>query len=236
MIESILTSQSTTDTKRVLTYVKNERMGGYVPKYETIKANKTNISQNIEASLGASKTNDSLAYTSKHQKDNEQQFGFSDLIDMMNPLHHFPIVGHVYRELTGDDIKPISKIIGSAAFSGPIGVAAALIDTVVTKETGKDMVSNAINTAFNNNNEIYGETQIAQKDKPEETIENAIKTIEDYEMNAALLAYSDLGQTDEAALKYEAYKNIENAMKTPAKREPITQISFSNKKSGLYSL
>ncbi|MGB6086494.1 MAG: hypothetical protein WBF74_07845, partial [Parvibaculum sp.] len=32
------------------------------------------------------------------------EFGFSDFLDVINPLQHIPIVSSIYRELTGDEL------------------------------------------------------------------------------------------------------------------------------------
>lgn len=235
MIESLFTSQTTGNTQRVLTYVKNERMGGYIPKYEYVEVEKAEIETNTENAIAGALGNDTLSYQSQNSIDTDEQFGFGDLIDMVNPLHHVPVVGHVYRELTGDEIKPMSRILGGAVFSGPVGVATALIDTVVTHETGQDMAGNAMNLAFGENNQTLT-TQHKQNNNPENALENAIQTVDDYEMTAALLAYSDLGTKSDEMLKYEATKRVEDVMESsPSPREPITTISFSDK-SGLYAL
>ena len=199
-------NQNAAQTQRVLTYVKNERMGGYVPKYETVKAADINVAQNIEDSLSGSLNGsqglDTLSYQSeRHIIESSKQFGFADLVDMVNPLHHVPVVGHVYREVTGDEIKPISKMIGAAAFGGPLGVATALADTVVEHETGKDIAGNAFDIAF-------GETD-NETSTPEAAIENAINKANEPDI-AALLAFSDLGAKDEASLKFAAYKRVED--------------------------
>ena len=234
MIESLFTSQTSTDTQRVLTYVKNERMGGYVPKYEYIKATPKSTNEiDSENLLAGAQGQDTLSFQSTSiSEEPEDQFGFADLVDMVNPLHHVPVVGHVYRELTGDEIKPISRIMGGAAFSGPLGVATALIDTVITEETGRTMTENAIGFAFNQEEEHI---QIAEAKTPETAIENAINQVNDYEMATTLLTYSDLGKQDDKILKYEAYKRAEETMAQPLEREPITQVSFSQK-GGLYAL
>ena len=65
-------------------------------------------------------------------------FTFSDLIDVINPLHHFPIIGPAYRKITGDNISSLPKITGSTLFLGPIGGGLALADTVLEVATGKD--------------------------------------------------------------------------------------------------
>lgn len=49
------------------------------------------------------------------------EFGFDDLIDIINPLHHIPILGSVYRQLTGDEIKPVSNIVGGVLFGAATG-------------------------------------------------------------------------------------------------------------------
>lgn len=66
----------------------------------------------------------------------EESFGFGDLLDMINPLHHIPLVNIVYRNLSGDTIKPIGKIIGGAAFGGPLGLASSLAGIVIDTEFG----------------------------------------------------------------------------------------------------
>ncbi len=58
-------------------------------------------------------------------------FTFRDLIDLVNPLHHIPVVGQVYRRLTGDVIDPAMRIAGGALFGGPLGAAFAAAGTVL---------------------------------------------------------------------------------------------------------
>ena len=40
----------------------------------------------------------------------EDGLSFLDLIDVVNPLHHIPVVGPMYREITGDVINPLPRI------------------------------------------------------------------------------------------------------------------------------
>ena len=244
MIENYANLQTaqTAQTQRVLTYVKNERTGGSVPKYQTVKASDANIAQNIETSLYDVKDEAALAYQpTRAIAQGKDQFGFADLLDMVNPLHHIPVVGHFYREFTGDQIKPISRVIGGAAFGGPLGTAGALVDTVITSETGKDATGNAMAFAFQSNktNAAQNIEAHVSKERPKESssksIEDAINLANDSNMARTLLSFSNLATKDEAALKYEAYERADNKMNQPLEREPITQISFSQK-GGLYSL
>lgn len=68
-------------------------------------------------------------------------FSFLDFIDMINPLQHIPVINHAYRKLTGDEIKPISAVIGGAVYGGPLGAANGVVNMIVAEETGRDIMS-----------------------------------------------------------------------------------------------
>lgn len=74
----------------------------------------------------------------------DEGLGFFDLIDVINPLHHIPVVGTIYRSLTGDQISDAARMAGSAVYGGPMGLVAALTDSVVKAETGRDMGETAV--------------------------------------------------------------------------------------------
>lgn len=69
----------------------------------------------------------------------EDGFGFDDFLDMINPLQHIPIISTLYREITGDEITPGSRIVGGGIFGGGIGLASSVVNTVIEAETGKDI-------------------------------------------------------------------------------------------------
>ena len=66
-------------------------------------------------------------------------FTFLDFLDVINPLQHIPLVGTMYRSMTGDDIDPGSRIAGSSLFGGPIGTVVALANVTIEQETGRDI-------------------------------------------------------------------------------------------------
>ncbi len=68
----------------------------------------------------------------------EDGFSFLDLIDVVNPLHHIPVVGPLYRDITGDVIDLLPQITGSTLFFGPIGAGLAAVDVVLKEATGSD--------------------------------------------------------------------------------------------------
>ena len=71
-------------------------------------------------------------------------FGFADLIDVINPLQHIPIVNNIYRSLTGDTIGGFANVVGSTLFGGPIGGGVALANEIVKTDTGKSITEHAM--------------------------------------------------------------------------------------------
>ncbi|CAO3414504.1 hypothetical protein [Azospirillum argentinense] len=69
----------------------------------------------------------------------EAEMSFGDFLDIINPLQHIPIVNTIYREITGDTIKPSSKVIGGILFGGPLGGMASIANAVVEQAQGKDI-------------------------------------------------------------------------------------------------
>lgn len=80
---------------------------------------------------------------SYEQTQNDDEYSFGDVIDIINPLQHLPVIGTIYRKLTGDTIKPMSDIIGGAIFGGPVGAIASTANVVVKSTTGRDIAENA---------------------------------------------------------------------------------------------
>lgn len=58
-------------------------------------------------------------------------FTFGDLIDIVNPLQHIPIINKIYQKLTGDTIAPLMQIAGGALYGGPIGAVASLVTAAI---------------------------------------------------------------------------------------------------------
>ncbi|QBQ56175.1 hypothetical protein [Nitrosococcus wardiae] len=74
----------------------------------------------------------------------EDGLTFGDLLDVVNPLHHLPVVGSLYRELSGDTIDPASRVAGSALLGGPIGAAVAAANVVLEHFSGDDIEGHVV--------------------------------------------------------------------------------------------
>lgn len=234
---------------KVLKMVKNERMGGYVPAWVPADSAKDTVAQNL-AQAGKQQNTASFETALISQDtppdpagSNSNEFGFADLLDMINPLQHIPVVGSIYREITGDEIKPIGKLVGGAVFGGPIGAGAALVNVVVKEETGRDVTGNAIALAMN---DFKAPAKIKPQAHPETRLNEAVQIAKapGNDLPGALLSFTDLGHnegfhvekvkaaggrtagsfTRRVPEEYSAASNGLAAALPP--REPITQISM----------
>ena len=75
-------------------------------------------------------------------------FGFRDLIDIVNPLQHLPIIGSIYRWATGDRPGDASRIAGDALYGGPIGVAFGLVGAAMEDSSGHDLGERVLSAMF----------------------------------------------------------------------------------------
>jgi len=132
----------------------DSRMAGATPVWETVRGPRQQVEQALSEAAharpgpGPAPTNQALAYRFTPPggggafPGSAEPFGFGDLIDMINPLHHIPVIGHIYRSLSGDTIKPIARIIGGGVFGGPLGAASGVLNTIIEYETGRDLSGN----------------------------------------------------------------------------------------------
>lgn len=75
---------------------------------------------------------------------NEDTFSFGDVVDVINPLQHLPVVSMVYRGITGDKLHPMAQIIGGALYGGPVGAVTGTINAISQVQTGKDIGDHAM--------------------------------------------------------------------------------------------
>lgn len=64
---------------------------------------------------------------------------FSDLLDIVNPLQHLPVISTLYRAITGDKIGTPEKIAGDTLYGGLYGFVASLADSAFQAITGKSV-------------------------------------------------------------------------------------------------
>jgi hypothetical protein len=74
----------------------------------------------------------------------KKDFSFEDVLDLINPLQHIPLISSMYRESTGDTIGAVPRVLGDALYGGglvgaAVGAATALVNVAVEAVTGKDV-------------------------------------------------------------------------------------------------
>ena len=69
---------------------------------------------------------------------------FDDLLDVINPLQHIPIVSTIYREITGDTIQGAARIVGGGLYGGIGGFVGGLVNAIAEEATGRDLGDHAM--------------------------------------------------------------------------------------------
>ncbi len=85
---------------------------------------------------------------------------FGDVLDVINPLQHIPVVSAIYRDLTGDTISPAARIAGGGLFGGIFGLFAAVANVAVEQQTGQDVGSH-MGAMFDGDPPADGATRLA---------------------------------------------------------------------------
>lgn len=128
-------------------YDTNDRTAGPMPVFGHFLARDTVLTAGMANSLAPSSTTNAMVDAKAdiaYEDTQGDSFEFGDVIDMINPLQHLPVVGMLYRKFTGDTIKPMAQIIGGAIFGGPVGAVSGTVNAVVQSTTGKDIGDNMI--------------------------------------------------------------------------------------------
>lgn len=68
---------------------------------------------------------------------NSAPLSFDDIVDIVNPLQHLPIISTLYQHYANDPINTFPKIAGDTLYGGPIGLLTSVADTAFEKATGK---------------------------------------------------------------------------------------------------
>jgi hypothetical protein len=65
-------------------------------------------------------------------------FSFHDILNIVNPLQHLPVISTIYRAVTGDKINDFEKVAGDTLYGGVVGFVSSMADTIFEAVTGKD--------------------------------------------------------------------------------------------------
>ena len=77
-------------------------------------------------------------------KGEQKESFFQHLLDVVNPLQHLPIIGTIYRAITGERLDPVEKIAGGALYGGLWGAVGSIADVAFEGITGKSFEDTAL--------------------------------------------------------------------------------------------
>jgi hypothetical protein len=80
-------------------------------------------------------------------------FSFKDLLDIVNPLQHLPVIGSIYRYLSGDEPSGGARIIGDSLYGGPIGFGVSVVSTALFTDSSGDLGEHALTAMFGPRND-----------------------------------------------------------------------------------
>ena len=107
------------------------------------------------ATVAAAKTPEAGAATPEHEG------FFHHLLEVINPLQHLPIIGTIYRAITGDKMGPVEKIAGDTLYGGMWGAITSIADVAFEGITGKSFEDTALSLFKNSGAHRVATTKIA---------------------------------------------------------------------------
>ena len=143
-------------------------------------------------------------------KSGDLDFSFDDLIDIVNPLQHLPVVGTLYRAITHDTIKTPEKIAGDTLYGGLWGFVSSVADTAFQAITGKNFGDTVLALFTGGSSEKP--TAVAAATNPQGDAQSATPDV--MALNASLARSGADNELAQRALY--AYRRATNLVAAPA--------------------
>ena len=86
------------------------------------------------------------------QSGNAHEGFFHHLLEVINPLQHLPVIGTIYRAITGEHVGPVERIAGDTLYGGLWGAVSSVADVAFEGITGKDIEDTVIGWFKGNSN------------------------------------------------------------------------------------
>jgi hypothetical protein len=69
---------------------------------------------------------------------------FHHLLNVVNPLQHLPVIGTIYRAITGEHLDPVERIAGDTLYGGLWGAVSSIADVAFEGLTGRSFEDTAL--------------------------------------------------------------------------------------------
>jgi hypothetical protein len=140
---------------------------------------------------------------------------FHHLLDVVNPLQHLPVIGTIYRAITGERLDPVEKIAGDTLYGGLWGAVTSIADVAFESLTGKSFEDTAL-ALFKGNDS----TKVAGAAAPAITVSPSLASADPTPLSAIAAANAPVAipaSTDVAALTSAlSAKGVDNDTATRA--------------------
>jgi hypothetical protein len=107
-----------------------------------VVAQTQNVSQPFFAMAGQAKPATSAppeTVTVTAPADDSGKSFFDNLLDVVNPLEHLPVISTIYSNLTGDKPNDFTQVAGDTLYGGPLGFVSSIGNLVFKDATGKSV-------------------------------------------------------------------------------------------------
>jgi hypothetical protein len=140
------------------------------------------------------------------------EFSFGDFLDIINPLQHIPIVATIYRNMSGDNIGMMPRVIGGALWGKLGGLVVGVVNAVVEWFTGKDIGEHIYAAVYRNIQESTVTPEVAEvrESVSERTLTHSAPTQKNQESRASA---GTLPQT--RLLPYQRNQDNEKSQERP---------------------
>ena len=141
---------------------------------------------------------------------------FDELVDVINPFHHLPVINSLYRDISGDEISGSARLLGSLIYGGPVGLLASMGHVVSEETNGKDLTENLVAWVLGDEDEGTAPTAVAgQRDPSDVTdLQNASAS--------ALLSGDNTGEVSIDEVTPPSSQNLSAAI---ADEQPLTGLA-----------
>jgi hypothetical protein len=78
------------------------------------------------------------------QSGSQHEGFFHHLLDVINPLQHLPVIGTIYRAITGEHLGAVERIAGDTLYGGLWGAVSSVADVAFEGVTGKSVEDTVI--------------------------------------------------------------------------------------------
>jgi hypothetical protein len=147
---------------------------------------------------------------------------FKDVWQTINPLQHIPIIGSIYRALTGDVPTPTARALGGMLYAGPVGAILAGVAGAVTEIAGGDPIEKSV-ARLNGTREAS--TEVAAATPPAETpapvVAGSAAPVATSAAIAAVPAARVAAPGAPTALRPPAVEPAKELAKAPVAAEPV---------------